>query len=307
MANATQRIITLEALVSSRITHASQDGSREFISLLTCICANGSALPPALIYKEDSKTLQDTWVEDVTSRDEAFFAVSSKKWSCDAIGLNWLTQIFQRYTGKKAGNRRRLLIVDGHSNHVNIKFINKCDELRILFLVLPSHSTHRLQPLNVSLFKPLASFYTSGLNILLNNNLGMVSITKRAFWTVFLPAWKQAFTPENIASDFEKTGIFPYKPRLILDVITKPPPIESPKSIKTPISCRAIRRAHRAYKFKPNPAQLAIIFRGHERAAADRTIAIYVNRGLQEALRMEKKKRRRGKRLNLLGQEDSRP
>ena len=30
-------------------------------------------------------------------------------------------------------------------------------------------------------------------------------------------------------------------------------------------------------------------------------------KGLQEALKMEKKKRRKGKKLNLLGQEDSRP
>ena len=57
MANVIQRIMTLEALVSGRITQVSQDGSREFISLLVCICANGSALPPALIYKEDSGTL----------------------------------------------------------------------------------------------------------------------------------------------------------------------------------------------------------------------------------------------------------
>ena len=135
-----------------------------------------------------------------------------------------------------------------------MKFINKYDELRILLLVLPSYSTHRLQSLNIFLFTPLVSFYTSGLNILLNNSLGMVSMTKRAFWTVFLPTWKQAFILENIASGFEKTGIFPYKLRLIFDVITKPLLIESPKSIKTLISYRAIRRAHRAYKFKLDPA-----------------------------------------------------
>ena len=71
-----------------------------------------------------------------------------------------------------------------------MKFINKCDELRILLFILPPHSTHRLQPLNVSLFAPLASYYTNGLNSLLNNSLGMVSMSKRAFWRVFWPAWK---------------------------------------------------------------------------------------------------------------------
>ena len=144
MASATQRIMTLKALLSSRITHTSQDGNREFISLLTYICANGTALPPALIYQGESGTLQDTWLEDWTPEDEAFFTTSSKGWSSDVISLNWLTTIFQRYTGPKAGIRRRLLLVNGHSSHVNMKFINKCDELRILLLILPSHSTHRL-------------------------------------------------------------------------------------------------------------------------------------------------------------------
>ena len=108
----------------------------------------------------------------------------------------------------------------------------------------------------------------------------MVSMTKRAFWSIFLPAWKEAFTLKNIASGFEKTGIFPYKPRLILDVITKPPLIEPPKSPRTPVSCRAIRRAHRVYKFKPSPKYLSKIFRGHERAAVDRAIGIYMTKGL---------------------------
>ena len=57
MASATQRIMSLEALHSGRITHASQDGSQEFLSLLASICTDGSALPPALIYKGDSNTL----------------------------------------------------------------------------------------------------------------------------------------------------------------------------------------------------------------------------------------------------------
>ena len=52
--------MSLEAFKSERIQYASKDGSIEFISLLACICADGTALPPALIYKGDSLYLQDT-------------------------------------------------------------------------------------------------------------------------------------------------------------------------------------------------------------------------------------------------------
>ena len=71
--------------------------------------------------------------------------------------------------------------MDGHSNHVNMKFIDTCDQLRILLLILPPHSTHHLQPLDIFLFASLASYYTTNLNHLLSNSLGMVSMTKQAF------------------------------------------------------------------------------------------------------------------------------
>ena len=55
-----KRVMTKKMYDSERITTAKQDGSREFISLLASICADGTALPPALIYKGASGDLQDT-------------------------------------------------------------------------------------------------------------------------------------------------------------------------------------------------------------------------------------------------------
>ena len=77
--------------------------------------------------------------------------------------------------------RKRLLIVDGHSSHVNMKFLIKCDDLNILMMILPSHSTHRLQPLDVFLFFSLATYYTENLNHFMFNSLDMISMFKRMF------------------------------------------------------------------------------------------------------------------------------
>ena len=142
--SAVKRIMTRSALEKGRIMGACQDGNREFISLLACISADGKSLPPALIYKGKSHDLQDSWVEDLQEEDEVYFAASKNGWSCDNLGLQWLERIFHHHTKDKSGNRRQLLIVDGHSSHVNMKFINFADENRILILILPPHSTHRL-------------------------------------------------------------------------------------------------------------------------------------------------------------------
>ena len=52
--------MTREALKSSRITKAQTDSNREFISLLACICANSTTIPPALIYQGKSYDLQSS-------------------------------------------------------------------------------------------------------------------------------------------------------------------------------------------------------------------------------------------------------
>lgn len=223
--------MSLEAFRSGRITHANQDGSREFISLLACILAKGDVLPPALIYK--GKHLQDSWLEDLNEGEKGFFTSSSKGWSSDILDYTWLMQMFDRCTKNLITlcQRKRLLIVDGHSSHANMKFLDQCNQLNILVMILPPHSTHRLQFLNVSLFSSLATYYTNDLNHIMFNSLGIVRMTKRMFWTVFRSVRQQVFTSENITSVFFKTGIFPLNLSLVLDQIIK----KSTSPVKTEV------------------------------------------------------------------------
>ena len=64
---------------------------------------------------------------------------------------------------------------------MNLKFINYADENRIILAVLSPHSTHRLQPLDISLFSPLATYYSQGIDDLLASSQGLVRLTKRDF------------------------------------------------------------------------------------------------------------------------------
>ena len=66
---------------------ASQDSSQEFLSLLACICADGTKLLPLLIYQGDSHDLQDLWVQDFNEGDQVYFAATANGWSCGQLGL----------------------------------------------------------------------------------------------------------------------------------------------------------------------------------------------------------------------------
>ena len=302
--------MTTEALLSGRIKFATQDGSREFLSLLACICADGTYLPPSLIFRSDSGSLQDTWLEDWNPEETAYFTATTNGWSCSQLGFDWLNKVFDPHTRDKARFRRRLLIVDGHSSHVNWKFMERCDALRVLVIVLPPHSTHRLQPLDISLFSPLATAYTNGLNKLMFDSLNMISMSKRTFWSLFYPAWLTSFTSKNIVSGFEKAGIFPYNPHKTLDIITKPKPSIQPYVsgiLKTPLTSLDARRIDRACRLAPTPSKIPKLLRAIYKLTAVHELDTHEIQRLQTSFRRDKKKKKRGIRLNLLGEEDAGP
>jgi hypothetical protein len=112
---------------------------------MAIICANGSRIPPGLIYQSEAGLIQDTWLDNFDENGEVtYFAATQKGWTNENVGLYWLEYIFDRHTKVKIGNHRRLLIVNSHNSHVNMRFINYCDQNRILLAIFPPHSTYRL-------------------------------------------------------------------------------------------------------------------------------------------------------------------
>jgi hypothetical protein len=88
----------------------------------------------------------------------------------------WLKQVFDRRTKAKAGSEYRLLILDGHGSHLTIDFLKYCDDSKILLAVYPPHATHTLQPLDVSLFEPLATAYSAQIASFMERSQGPVSL-----------------------------------------------------------------------------------------------------------------------------------
>jgi hypothetical protein len=201
-----------------------QDGNREWITTIACICADGTALPPGLIYMAKSGKIQESWLNDFDPQEHhCFFASSASGWTNDELGYQWLTRVFDKETKSKARRQWRLLILDGHGSHVNMKFIDYCDTNKILLAVFPPHATHTLQPLDVSLFGPLSQAYSRALETFIYESQGYSRLRKRDFFRLFWPSWNQAFSVQNINSGFKHTGLHPFNAEIILQRFTKKP------------------------------------------------------------------------------------
>ena len=161
----TKRIFSRRQYEKKEVRQARQDGSREWVSLLAAVCADGTALPPGIIFASKNSTIQSHWVADIEAGTHSIHVASSPTgWTNNDIGLAWLEQVFDRYTKAKARRSYRLFIVDGHGSHLTQDFIDYCDQNRIILAVLPPYSTQTLQPLDVVCFKLLSSAYASELD-----------------------------------------------------------------------------------------------------------------------------------------------
>jgi DDE superfamily endonuclease len=77
---------------------------------------------------------------------------SDRGWTDGNIGRNWLEQIFDHETKEKARGKPRVLLLDGHSSHYTLAFIDYAQANNIILLGYPAHCTHALQGLDVVCF-----------------------------------------------------------------------------------------------------------------------------------------------------------
>lgn len=105
--------------------------------------------------------------------------------------------------------KKVLLCLDGHTTHSkNLRALELARDHGVILLQLPGHTTHKLQPLDVSFFKPLETFYIQEMQKYLRTYPNLI-ISLFQIAQIFTPAYQRAATIENAVSGFKNTGIWP--------------------------------------------------------------------------------------------------
>jgi hypothetical protein len=152
-----QRIIN----VTIRQQFQAKPGRQEWVTTMACICADGSSLPPLIIFKGEK--LSHQWIPADIPKDWRFDC-NIKGWTSNKHGLQWLREVFEPWTQEKANGNPRLLICDGHDSHITASWIAHCMRNNIIFMVLPPHSSHLTQPLDVGVLVRLKLIWPQPLN-----------------------------------------------------------------------------------------------------------------------------------------------
>ena len=109
-----------------------------------------------------------------------------------------------------------LLILDNLKAHISLKAVEIAKSNSIVLLTLPPHTSHRMQPLDVTVYGPFKTKYSRAPDGWMRSNSGKtVSIYQIA--GLVNEAIMSAVTPRNITSGFRSSGIFPYNREIFPD------------------------------------------------------------------------------------------
>lgn len=204
--------------VTERDAFLRQDGNREWVSVLETISASGESLPSYIIFKATYQ--QSSWHRQLDSQYSKI-ATSPKGWTDNYLGLLWLREHFEIETAKRQVGEYRLLLLDGHESHCTLRFIEFCVKKKIILLILPPHTTHLLQPLDVVIFSPLARYYSSEVEDHMREK--HYWLEKEDFITYYQNARKKALRESNIHSAWRATGLMPYNPQTVISKLPNKP------------------------------------------------------------------------------------
>ena len=203
----------------TRQSHAKalQPGNREWVTAIVAINAAGWSLPPQIIFAAVNH--QSLWYHDLP--ENYVLSVSKNGWTTDELGIEWLKKVFEPNTAPRTIGGYRLLILDGHGSHATAEFDRFCMEKKIIPLYMPPHSSHLLQPLDVSCFSPLKHLYGQRVQALIQKRI--YSIRKEDFLYIYPAVHQQALSLLNIKNGFAATGLIPLSPERVLSKIPKTP------------------------------------------------------------------------------------
>lgn len=123
---------------------------------------------------------------------------------------------FKKHTNASLSHKV-LLVLDNHSSHIHIHSLDFCKENGIVLLSFPPHCSHKLQPLDRSVYGPFKKAINTACDAWMRNHPGK-TMTIYDIPSIITIAMPIALTQANIQAGFRKTGIYPFNRELFQDI-----------------------------------------------------------------------------------------
>jgi hypothetical protein len=175
---------------------------------MACYSAAGVYIPPMFIFIGQKQVGQNI-LEGAPA--DSVVGVSESGWMVEELFYKWLIFFSQSIPRK----RPAVLIVDNHESRFSLRIIKLAQSEDIRLVLLPPNATHLMQVGDVAVHAPFKKFVrTEAHSFMIKSRAD--SVTKYNYCQVIGPAFRQAFTPNNIAAGYQATGIYPFCPAKVI-------------------------------------------------------------------------------------------
>jgi hypothetical protein len=182
----------------------------ELVTVVYTVSASGNVLPPMFIFPR-------------VNYKNHFIRGAPPGSIGNATRSGWINEdLFVEYLGhvirhtRCSQEHKVLLIMDNHESHISVRAIDMAKANGIVLLTIPPHTSHRLQPLDRSVYGPFKGAYDRAMDGWLRSNPGK-TVTIYEIPAIVNEAHMSAMIPRNIVSGFQNTGIHPFNKDLFSD------------------------------------------------------------------------------------------
>lgn len=181
------------------------------VSMALAVNATGASIPPFFIFPRNK-----TKAVYMTHASHGADAVANGSgWMTSEVFLKYMEH-FIKYSGARAGSPT-LLLLDNHASHLSIDVINMAIAHDITMLSFPPHCTHRMQPLDITVFGPLKTMYAKQHDDWKRANMNVI-FDLHHVPLILEKCLDVAVTPKNIKAGFKASGIFPFDANVFTEV-----------------------------------------------------------------------------------------
>lgn len=144
------------ALKGARRVGKLEAGERgTMVTMALTVSASGNSIPPFFIFP--LKNYQRQLGENASPGSKVI--CNGSGWMCQKDFTTFITHFIDNV--KPSIEKPVLLLLDNHQSHLSVEALDLAANNGVHILSFPPHCSHRLQPLDVSVFGPVKTYYKS--------------------------------------------------------------------------------------------------------------------------------------------------
>ena len=187
------------------------NGKSQTTTILGCGSAGGQMIPPYFVFA-GHRMMADLLKDSIPGTGGT---VTETGWSNYQVFRAYLQEHFIKFSPQRQPGQHMLVLLDGHKSHVSMDLIEWAKSKEIILFILPAHTSHVLQPLDVGCYGPFQKIYNSLCHKFIRSSSGCIS--RSDVCSLASKAYCKAFNPENLHSAFKRTGISPLNRHVITE------------------------------------------------------------------------------------------